>query len=58
MKKTYQDGTYITAKSHPDRQLVVNRYVGMIYYCVALDDPSKKLIGHFETELIPPESKS
>jgi hypothetical protein len=54
MHNLYAAGTIITAKIDPARKLLVKRYLGKIYYCTAVDDPSQKLLAFFERELVPP----
>lgn len=54
MDNAYKEGTLITAKSHPDRTLVICRYIKRIYYCKPIDDPDGKALVYFERELIAP----
>jgi hypothetical protein len=54
MDNLYAEETLITAKNDPTRKLRIKRYLGRIYYCIAVDDPSQKLLAFFERELIPP----
>jgi hypothetical protein len=56
MDNIYKEGTFINAKSDPDRKLIINRYVKRIYYCKAVNDPEGKLLAYFERELIAPMS--
>jgi hypothetical protein len=54
MDNIYKEGTFITAKSNSECKLVIHRYIGRIYYCKAVDDPTGKLLAYFERELIAP----
>jgi hypothetical protein len=54
MDNVYTEGTLITAKNAPARKLLIKRYLGRVYYCTAVDDPSQKLLAFFERELIAP----
>ena len=54
MDNIYKEGTLITAKSNPDRRLVICRYIKRIYYCRPVDDPDGKALVYFERELIAP----
>jgi hypothetical protein len=54
MDNIYKEGTLITAKSHPDRKLVIGRYIKRIYYCKPVDEPEAKALVYFERELIAP----
>jgi len=54
----YAEGSFITAKENPARNLIVSRYLDRIYYCNVVDDPTHKLLAYFERELIPPAKKS
>jgi hypothetical protein len=58
MDNIYQEGSFTSAKNDPTRKLVINRYLGRIYYCTAVDDPSQKLLAFFERELTPPSKKA
>jgi hypothetical protein len=58
MDNIYAEGTIICSKAHPDRKLVINRYLKRIYYCKAVDDPTGKLFAFFENELLPPQQRS
>jgi hypothetical protein len=49
----YPEGTVLTAKVDPTRQLKVKRYYQRIYYCTAVDDKSQKQLVYFERELTP-----
>jgi hypothetical protein len=51
----YKEGSFITAKEAPECRLVIQRYLGRIYYCKAVDNPNGKLLAYFERELIAPE---
>lgn len=54
MDNIYKEGTYITAKSNPDRKLIIGRYIKRIYYCQPVDDRHGKALAYFERELIAP----
>jgi hypothetical protein len=54
MDNKYKDGTLIIAKSHPDRQLIIDRYLDRIYYCKLVSEPQGKMLAYYERELIPP----
>lgn len=54
MDQLYADGTFIIAKSDPTCKLIIDRYLGRIYYCKAVNDPKGKLLAYFERELVPP----
>lgn len=54
MDNLYTVGTFTTAKNDPARKLMIKRYLGRIYYCTAVDDPTQKLLAFFERELTPP----
>jgi len=54
MDNIYEEGTVITAKSNPDRKLVISRYIKRIYYCKPIDDPDGKALAYFERELVAP----
>ena len=54
MENIYKEGTLITAKSDPDRKLIIGRYIKRIYYCKPVDDPDGKPMAYFERELIAP----
>ena len=51
MDNIYKEGTYITAKASPNRQLLINRYYKRIYYCTPVHEPTHKLLVYFEREL-------
>jgi hypothetical protein len=55
MDNIYKEGTLITAKADSARALIIDRYIGRIYYCKAVDDPDGKRLAYFERELIAPE---
>jgi hypothetical protein len=55
MDNIYKEGTLITAKADPECKLIINRYIGRIYYCKAVNDANGKLLAYFERELIAPE---
>jgi len=50
----YQEGSFITAKVHPDSKLVIMKYNQRIYYCAIAGHPEEKLLVYFERELIDP----
>jgi hypothetical protein len=50
----YKAGTVITAKEHPDRKLVIMKYLHRIYYCAVLGDAANNHLTYFETQLTPP----
>jgi hypothetical protein len=54
MDNIYKEGTFITAKVDSERKLIINRYLGRIYYCKAVNDPNGQLFAYFERELIAP----
>ena len=54
MDNIYQEGSFTSAKNDPSRKLVIKSYLGRVYYCTAVDDPSQKLLAFFERELIAP----
>ena len=54
MDNTFKEGSIITAKSDPNRTLVIGRYIKRIYYCKPIDDPDGKTLVYFERELIAP----
>ena len=54
MDNKYKDGTLIIAKSDPDRQLIIDRYLDRIYYCKLVSEPQGKLLAYYERELLPP----
>ena len=56
MDNIFKEGSVITAKSNPDRLLVIGRYMKRIYYCKPIDDPDGKLLVYFERELVAPVS--
>jgi len=56
MDNIYKEGTYITAKAHPNRKLIIGRYIKRIYYCHPADDPHGKALAYFERELIAPKT--
>jgi len=56
MDNIYKEGTFITAKVDPECKLVINRYIGRIYYCRAVSDPNGKVFAYFERELIAPKT--
>ncbi len=43
MGNLYAEGTFLTAKTDPAWKLLIKRYLGRIYYCAAVYDPSQKL---------------
>lgn len=51
MDNIYKEGTLITAKASPNRQLLINRYYKRIYYCTPVNEPTHKLLVYFEREL-------
>ncbi len=51
----YEEGTLITAKSHPLRQLRIVKYYQRIYYCAIVGDEMTKQLVYFERELLPPQ---
>lgn len=51
----YQEGSFITAKVHPDIRLVIMKYNQRIYYCAIVGHPEQKQLVYFELELIDPE---
>lgn len=54
MDNIYKEGTFITAKVSPNRQLMISRYFKRIYYCTPANDPGHKLLVYFERELRAP----
>jgi hypothetical protein len=52
MDHLYAEGTFIAAKNDPYRKLLIKRYLGRVYYCTAVDDPTNKLLAFFERELV------
>jgi hypothetical protein len=54
MDNKYKDGTLIVAKSDPNRQLIIDRYLDRIYYCKVVSEPQGKLLAYYERELTPP----
>lgn len=54
MDNIYKEGTVITAKADPGSKLIIDRYLGRIYYCKAVNSPGGKLFAYFERELIAP----
>lgn len=50
----YKEGTQLTAKENPERQLVITKYSQRIYYCTAVDDMTGKMYAYFEGNFIPP----
>jgi hypothetical protein len=54
MDNKFKEGSLITAKSNPDRSLVIGRYFKRIYYCKPIDDPDGKALVYFERELVSP----
>lgn len=57
MDNIYQEGTFITAKAHPETKLIINRYLQRVYFCEAVGDPDHKMLAYFERELTPPDLK-
>lgn len=55
MDNIFKEGTFITAKADPTRNLIIDRYLKRIYYCKAVDDPTGKLLVYFERELMTPK---
>jgi hypothetical protein len=58
MDNLFAEGTFITAKNAPAQKLLIKRYLGRIYYCTAVTDPTQKLLVFFERELIGPSTIS
>ncbi|HEY5823941.1 MAG TPA: hypothetical protein VIT44_06245 [Cyclobacteriaceae bacterium] len=58
MDNIYPEGTFITAKAHPETKLVINRYLQRVYFCEAVGDLTHKMLPYFERELIAPVSKN
>jgi hypothetical protein len=54
MDNIYKEGTFITAKTDPESKLIIDRYIGRIYYCKAVNNPNGKQLAYFERELIAP----
>lgn len=54
MDNIFKEGSVITAKSNPNRKLVIGRYIKRIYYCKPIDDPDGKALVYFERELNAP----
>ena len=54
MDNIYKEGIVITPKDNPERKLVIDRYLGRIYYCKAVNNPNGRLLAYFERELIAP----
>jgi hypothetical protein len=57
MDNIYKAGTFITAKINPETKLIINEYLGRIYFCSAVDDPTGKRLAYYERELIAPKGK-
>lgn len=58
MDNIYEVGTIVSARTAPDRRLVINRYYKRIYYCKPTEDPADKLLVYFERELVVPRLTS
>jgi hypothetical protein len=57
MDNIYKAGTFMTAKINPESKLIINEYLDRVYFCSAVDDPTKKRLAYFERELIAPKAK-
>lgn len=52
VQNKYNVGDVIYAKSNPDVQLVVRRYIDKIYYCKTKAHPERKDLVYFEREIV------
>jgi hypothetical protein len=52
MENKYKSGEVVIERIRPSLKLIVNRYVGGIYYCLIQERESKRELVYFERELI------
>ncbi len=48
----YKAGDAVYAKIKPDVKLVVRRYIDRIYYCKFFNEPNRKELALFESEIV------
>lgn len=52
----YKEGEVVYERTHPSQKLVIGRYADRVYYCKALENPTRKELVYFERELLPDSS--
>ncbi len=52
MDNLHKEGDVVYAKTAPDTQLIVRRYLDRIYYCVNPKTPEAEDLVYFERELL------
>lgn len=53
MENKFKEGEVVIERIRPSQKLMVKKYVSKLYYCKAMEDPSRKELVFYERELMP-----
>lgn len=58
IENKFKEGDVVYERTHPSQKLVIGRYADRVYYCKAMENPTRKELVYFERELLPDNNDS
>lgn len=58
IENKFKEGDVVYERTHPTQKLIIGRYADRVYYCKALENPTRKELVYFERELLPDTNDS